>query len=353
MPLDRPVSTRRRLAPALLIVALGVALAFHMAPSRAGSTVDPAPTRAVHGVAITVEDMERSVAFYSTVLFFEKVSDVRTSGPEVERLLGVAGARVRVVTMRLGTERIELLEYLAPKGRPMAADARSNDRWFQHIAIVVNDMDQAYLWLRRHNVARTSSEPRRLPDWNPSAGGIRTFSFKDPDGHALELLQLPPGKGEARWQRPSDSVFLGIDHTAIVVEDTERSLRFYRDTLGLRTVGTSESHGPEQDRLSDVPSARLRITTLRAAEGPAIELLEYLTPRDGRPYPRDTRGNDLVRWDTVLVTTSAEAAAAKLGAASAPAARPVVVSIADSPLGFRRGLTAEDPDGHGVQLRAR
>jgi hypothetical protein len=87
---------------------------------------------------------------------------------------------------------------------------------------------------------------------------------------AAEILQLPPGKGDARWQRPSDSVFLGIDHTAIVVENPEWSLRFYRDTLGLGVVGGSEKHGPEQERLNDGPGARLRITTLRATEGPGI-----------------------------------------------------------------------------------
>jgi glycerol uptake facilitator-like aquaporin len=38
----------------------------------------------------------RSAAFYSSVLFFDKVSDVQASGPEVERLLGVVGVRVRV-----------------------------------------------------------------------------------------------------------------------------------------------------------------------------------------------------------------------------------------------------------------
>src|SRR5438067_5100331 len=302
------MSARLRLAPALLVVALGVALAVHMSPSRAGSTVDPAPTRAVHGVAITVADMERSVAFCSTVLFFEKVSDVQASAPEIERLLGVAGARVRIVTMRLGTERIELLEYLAPKGRTLPANARSNDRGFQHIAIAVNDMDQAYLWLRRHNVAQTSPEPQRLPDWNPNASGIRAFSFKDPDGHVLEILQFPSGKGDARWQRPSDRVFLGIDHTAIVVGDTQASLGFYRDVLGMRVVGGSENHGPEQERLNNVFGARLRITTLRATAGPAVELLEYLAPRDGRPYPADARANDLVHWHTIVTTSSPEAA---------------------------------------------
>jgi catechol 2,3-dioxygenase-like lactoylglutathione lyase family enzyme len=350
------MSARLRLAPALLVTLLGVALALHMSPSGAGSTVNPAPTSpvsAVGGVAIPVADMDRSVAFYSTVLFFDTVSDVQTSGPPIDRLLGVTGARVRVVTMRLGAERIELVEYLGRNGGPVPDDARSNDRSFQHIAIVVNDMDQAYLWLRRHRVEQTSPEPQRLPDWNPKAGGIRAFSFKDPDGHALEILQFPAGKGDARWQRPSDRVFLGIDHTAIVVSDTEKSLKLYRDTLGLRIAGGSESSGPEQERLSSVPGARLRITTLRATEGPAIELLEYLAPRDGRPYPRDTRGEDLGRWHTLLVTTDADAAAIKLAAVSEMSDWPAIISISDAAPSFRRGIALHDPDGHALQLYAR
>jgi len=347
------MSRAPRLALALLIVVLGLGLALHLSPSRAGSTADLAAARAVAGVSITVANMDRSVDFYSTVLFFEKVSDVETSGPQVERLLGVPGLRMRVATMKLGAERIELTEYLAPKGRPVPADSRSNDRWFQHIAIIVNDMDQAYVWLRRHNVAHISPAPQRLPDWNPNAGGIRAFYFKDPDGHALEILQFPQGKGDPRWQRPSDRVFLGIDHTAIVVSDTEASLQFYRDTLGLHVVGGSENHGPEQERLNNVPGARLRITTLRAAEGPAVELLEYLAPRDGRPFPADTRANDLVRWHSLLFTPDAEAAAERLGASTRATGQPVVVSMSFGVLGFRQGFAARDPDGHAVQVRAK
>src|SRR5439155_7964076 len=255
-----------------------------------------------------------------------------------------------VVTMRLGDERLELTEYLTPRGRPAPADARSNDRSFQHVAIIVNDMEQAYLWLRRHRVQHVSPGPQRLPDWNPNAGGIRAFYFKDPDGHALEILQFPPDKGDARWQRPSDRVFLGIDHTAIVVSDTEASLKFYRDALSLQVVGGSENHGPEQERLNNVPGARLRITTLRAAEGPAIELLEYLAPRDARPYPPDTMANDLVRWHTLLLTADAESAAAKLGVSTEAPARPGLVPISAASLGFRRGFTAGDPDRHGGPL---
>src|SRR5439155_434416 len=133
---------------------------------------------------------------------------------------------------------------------------------------------------------------------------IRAFYFRDPDGHALEILQFPPDKGDPRWHRPSDRVFLGIDHTAIVVGDTAASLGFYRDVLGMRVVGGSENHGPEQERLNNVFGARLRITTLRATAGPAVELLEYLTPRDGRPYPVDARATDLAHAPTNLATAS-------------------------------------------------
>jgi len=287
------------------------------------------------------------------VLFFEKVSDVQTSGPSIDQRLGAPGARARVVTMRLGAEKIELIEYLGQNGRAVPADTRSNDRALQHLAIVVNDMDQAYLWLRRHHVEQTSPEPQRVPDGNPNAGGTRAVFFKDPDGHALEILQFAVGKGDARWQRPSDHVFLGIDHTAIVVGDTEKSLKWYRDTLGLRVAGESESSGPEQERLSSVPGARLRITTLRAGEGPAIELQEYLAPRDGRPYPRDTMGNDLVRWQTLLVTADADAAAIKLAAVSEMSDRPAIISSSDAAASFRRWIALHDPDGHALQLRAR
>ena len=78
----------------------------------------------------------------------------------------------------------------------------------------------------------TSSGPQLLPAWKPNAGGIRAFYFRDPDGHALEVLWFPQRKGAAKWRAPTDRLFLGIDHTAIVISDTEASLRFYRDQLG-------------------------------------------------------------------------------------------------------------------------
>src|SRR5881394_4365019 len=105
------------------------------------------PQVTVKSVGMTVSDMDRSVAFYSE-LAFQKVSDVEVLGEQYEHLEGVFGARMRIVRMQLGNEYLDLTEYLTPRGRPIPVDSRSNDLWFQHIAIVVRDMDQAFEKLR-------------------------------------------------------------------------------------------------------------------------------------------------------------------------------------------------------------
>jgi catechol 2,3-dioxygenase-like lactoylglutathione lyase family enzyme len=340
------MAARRRRFPVAAVTVLAFALGSPAAPlARAAALAS-----AVDTVGITVADVGRSVDFFSTVLRFEKISDVEVAGTDYEHLEGVFGLRMRVARMRLGDESIELSEYLAPQGRPLPADSRSNDRWFQHVAIVVSDIQRAYARLRSHHVAYASSGPQCLPKTIPAAAGICAFYFKDPDGHTLEILQFPPDKGAVKWHRTSERLFLGIDHTAIVVDDTERSLRFYRDALGMRVAGESENFGTEQEHLNNVFGARLRITSLRAATGPGIELLEYLAPRDGRAVPGDLHANDLAHWQTRILTSDVREDARRLTASRFELVSPGVVDVDDAPLGFRRGLGIADPDGHVIQL---
>ena len=306
--------------------------------------------KSVDAVGMTVSDMDRSAEFFSKVLSFEKVSDIEVAGSEYERLQGVFGARMRIVRMRLGDEIIELTEYLAPRGRPIPADSRSNDRWFQHIAIVVSDMDKAYQELRAHKVHHTSTSPQRIPDWNKAAAGIKAFYFKDPDGHNLELIYFPSGKENPKWQQTNGRLFLGIDHTAIAVSDTDQSLQFYRDSLGMKLAGESENYGPEQEHLNGVFGSRVRINGLRAEAGPGIEFLDYLTPRDGRAAPPDTRANDLWHWQTALRVNRADKAAQKLNTKLVRFVSAGVVTLPTRALGIAKGFLVRDPDGHGLQL---
>jgi catechol 2,3-dioxygenase-like lactoylglutathione lyase family enzyme len=331
----------RRWLEHLVIIAL-LALAVQ---ARADA---PQPTPIIHrveSIGITVEDLDRAVDFYTKVLSFERVADSEVTGDLYEHLYGVFGLRLRTAILRLGNEQIELMQFIAPRGRPTPVDSKSNDVWFQHVAIIVSDMERAYALLREHGVEHASTGPQLLPAWNTNAGGISAFYFRDPDGNHLEILQFPADKGDRRWQA-KDELFLGIDHTAIVVSDTEASLKFYRDAFGMRVAGTSENYGPEQERLNNVFGARLRITALRAAEGPGVELLEYLAPRTGRPMPLDTQANDAWHWQI------------NVAALVEPADRLVRAQhyryVSSGPVKYANdiaGLMIRDPDGHALMLR--
>ncbi len=304
----------------------------------------------VESVGFTVSDMDKAVDFYTRILPFEKISDIEAMGEEIEHLSGAFGARVRVVRLRLGDEILELTEYLTPEGRPIPVDSRSNDRWFQHIAIIVSDMDKAYAHLRANKVRHASTGPQTLPAYIPAAAGIRAFYFKDFDGHVLEILSFPGDKGASKWHEleKSGRLFLGIDHTAIVVDDTDASLKFYRDELGLRVAGESMNYGPEQERLNNVFGARLHISGLATIQpGIAVEFLEYLAPTNGRPYPPDSRSNDLWHWQTSFEAKNVDV---HFDLAKAAYVSSGTISFPSPSLGFKRALIARDPDGHAVRF---
>jgi catechol 2,3-dioxygenase-like lactoylglutathione lyase family enzyme len=311
----------------------------------------------VESVGFTVSDMDRAIDFYTHVLTFEKISDKEILGADFERLSGVFGARARVVDLKLGGETLELTEYLTPQGRLIPVDSRSNDRWFQHVAIIVSDMDEAYEVLRAAKVRHASTEPQTLPSYIAAAAGIKAFYFKDFDNHVLEILQFPEGKGRQKWHdlAKTGKIFLGIDHTAIVVGDTAASLNFYHDALGLEVAGTSDNYGPEQEHLNNVFGAKLHITGLKTRDdGINVEFLEYVAPRDGRPFPRDTRSSDLWHWQTSFaVDGEDDLVGVLLGKYRAESVSSGIVSFRNASLGFRRAAVLRDPDGHALRLEER
>ncbi len=310
-----------------------------------------AQVKRVATIGFTVSDMERSVAFYERVLGFEKVAETVMTGSEYDALSGVFASNVRIVHLRLGEEIVELTQYISPEGRPIPVPSRSNDLWFEHMAIVVSDMEKAYETLRRHGVRQISPEPQTIPESNVPAAGIKAFKFRDPDNHDLELLYFPKGKGSAHWRRPTNRLFLGIDHTAITVSDTEQSLKFYRDLLGLKIAGGSLNTGITQERLDGVFNARVLVTAVAPETAPPhVEFLQYETPPGGRPIPRDTIASDLWHWQTSLVVDDVAAAAKALRAAGVQFVSPDVVDIRNPVLGFSRAVMVMDPDGHVMRL---
>lgn len=304
----------------------------------------------IKGFTLTVSDMDRSVAFFEQALGFSKLSDRTYADRNHDYLSGVFGTRVRSVTLRLGEETIELEQYLSPAGQPIPIDSRSNDLWFQHFAVVVSDMDKAYAQVSKFAISGISSAPQTIPESNKGAAGIKAYKFKDHDGHPLELLYFPPDKGNRKWQQHGGKLFLGIDHSAISVSNTERSTAFYQDLLGLEVKGGGVNTGITQEQLDNAFGAVVRITGLRPEKdsGPGLEFLQYLTPSGGRPAPSATRSNDLVATRVVLEVDDLAGLVKKLQEKNVTFVSPEVTAINGQ--GYSMGLVVKDPDGHAVLL---
>lgn len=299
--------------------------------------------------SITVSNLESLLPFYTEVLSFRKVGQYEWHGEPLRQLTSLADTRLKakIAVLQLGQEQIELIEYLdETRQSSLPNDSRSNDLWFQHIAIVVSDMDSAYNHLRRHKVQHVSTAPQTLPDYIPAAAGIKAFYFRDPDGHNLEVIQYPAGKGNPKWQQNTTDLFLGIDHTAIGIEDTDASVTFYEKPVGLKAVGDSENFGPEQERLNQVFGAHLLITGLTAKSGFGLEFLDYLAPPGGRPYPVDSRPTDLWHWHTGIQVNDIEEVYQNLQKANSKFISNGIVTINNATSKRIRAFLVKDPDGH-------
>jgi len=190
------------------------------------------------------------------------------------------------ITLALGHEIVELLQFDRP-GRLYPTAASASDLYFQHFAIVVADIMRAYRQLCSVDgwTAISTDGPQLLP---PSSGGVTAFKFRDPDGHPLELLIFADGKWPAHWKaRLQGDLFLGIDHSAISVSDTTRSIAFY-EALGLRVAARSLNSGREQARLDGILAPQVEVTALAPRQAtPHLELLCYRSASPDRTIALD------------------------------------------------------------------
>ena len=265
-------------------------------------------------VELTVSDLGRAEAFYEAALGFVAISRGEAD-PALARLLGAE--RITQAGLHRGGQTL-LLQCFEPPGEPYPTGSRSCDQVFQHIAVPVADMAAAYARLQPFAPPPLSrGGPQQLPQ---RSGGAAAYKFRDGEGHPLELLRFPDGHDD------------GIDHSAIVVVDAERSIGFYRDTLGLRVAARQINHGVEQDRLDGLDGARVEVVALAPRHGiPHIELLAYQSP-PVRPGAQ-LRPCDIAATRLVLDVDGLPGEAAVLADGS-------------------RALLTHDPDGHALLLIA-
>ena len=137
---------------------------------------------AVDHIVVPVSRLDRAVAFYTGALSFVAGDPEASAG----------------LVLHLGREKIELIQRA---GRLIPADSRSNDLWFQHLAIVVSDIDKAYALVRHAGAMPISRQPQLLPAWNPNAGGHPRRLFPRPGRPSARIDSVPARQGRAALAR--------------------------------------------------------------------------------------------------------------------------------------------------------
>jgi catechol 2,3-dioxygenase-like lactoylglutathione lyase family enzyme len=295
-------------------------------------------------IIIICRQAERLAKFYIRAFGFACIEDSPKIDPGFAELIGLAKGQVRMTCLHLGNQVIALAE-TQPPGCIYPGDVPGWDPLFQHFAIVVSDMAAAYANLQAlHNwTAISTNGPQILP---PSSGGVTAFKFRDPEGHPLEMLAFAPGATPAHWAMRSGNLYLGIDHSAISVADTSRSVAFY-SRLGLARTASSLNVGREQEKLDNLLGVVVEVTALAPPMQavPHVELLCYRGNFDRRGLL--TNRNDVAATQLVF-----EVQRDALDAIVALNRDTTISSSTTSEGGGLRALL-RDPDGHLLCLDSR
>jgi catechol 2,3-dioxygenase-like lactoylglutathione lyase family enzyme len=138
-----------------------------------------------HHVNITVENIERSMKFYTELMECELLpGGGMREGEEISEGVGIRNARMKNYRLRLPNSDavLELIEYTSEKGKPLEPHSVA-DFHIGHICFTVDDLDHVYQELQSRGVQFLSR-----PVVVKQTGAKFNYAY-DPDGNILELVQ--------------------------------------------------------------------------------------------------------------------------------------------------------------------
>lgn len=288
-------------------------------------------------IVLVCRDAERLAAFYADAFGFAYIDAAPKPDAGLAALFGLDHGQLLTKRLRLGEQTVALVQPY-PLGRSYPDDVAGWDPLFQHFALVVSAMPAAYARLRAVGgwTAISAGGPQQLP---AASSGVTAFKFRDPEGHPLELLAYGKNAAPPPWTPPSAALFLGIDHSAISVADTARSVAFY-EGLGLRRKAASLNTGVEQDKLDDIARTHVEVTAMAPVlrGTPHVELLCYRGRFDRRD--RLAEPPDIAATELVFAVETADALDALC--------RTHRAAVVSGPVrhGGATSLLIRDPDGH-------
>ena len=142
-----------------------------------------------------------------------------------------------------------------------------------------------------------------------------------------------------------DKNIQALHHVAIIVQDMEKSLKFYRDVLGLKFLKDYTNRGPVADETLGLVDASQRICLLCAGSDEIlIELCQYYSPA-GCPQMPNIQENDIGVRHLCFQVGNIQAIYERLGKAGIKfTSKPIVQASGATCVFFR------DPDGNSLEF---
>jgi catechol 2,3-dioxygenase-like lactoylglutathione lyase family enzyme len=276
----------------------GAAIVLTMLSARSavttGQTVQPgpaAPAGAVVGVGNfthIVRNLDAFLTFYHDVIGLELTAPARPfdEDPAILNLANAPGAQYRFVSLKIPGSAlgVEGVEYKDIDRNPV--QPRFQDPGAANLILQVRDIDAMMARLTKAGV-RFVTPGDRPAAIDVNGGRIRVVFVQDPDGFFVEIVQ-PATTPPAGVPTASNVVGGGFE---IMIEDTDRTMRFYREALGFQPlVGSSFDGTKVLMETAGTPGAQFR-RSAALIPGTSVQMA-FLEFKDIDRKPLRTRFRD-------------------------------------------------------------
>lgn len=262
------------------IAAMATALSFSVPTLAQGGGVTQSlegrPHLGMHHAAITVSDIDATVAFYSKAVPYKVVKRYQVKASAFPKsLTSKRHKMVDIALVEMPTGFIQLMDF--EPGKPAAPNVRPViGPGYTHICFQSSSKDPA---ITRFKAAGLSIISRfGKPDGVDIGGyGVRYAYGRDPDGIMIENESLDdPKRSEPAW----------ITHIANTVHNRDAMLAFYEKLLGHKAHRTIEQENrPRLDDVANIDNLAIKGGWFNVGNM-EIEVWEYTRPKTPAPTAR-------------------------------------------------------------------
>jgi lactoylglutathione lyase len=196
-----------------------IAIIFALvAPFLSAQSVHRPKLLGVEHMSLWVHDSQKSYAFYHEFLGFEEAYSLKNQD---------------------GSPSVTFFKINDRQYIQISPEHEQGSDRFNHFGLQTDDAEGLRAYLASKGVA--------VPEHVKKARiGVSTFTFKDPEGHSVEVVQYTPGSWPMREQgkhMPDTRVSTHMMHVGIIVTKFDAEMSFYKDVLGFKEFWRGSSSG--------------------------------------------------------------------------------------------------------------